>query len=133
MIHLLDVNALFALGVPQHEFHRRTESWVERTAKTGASFATCAITELGFLRIPLQTSYGAFTLAQGQKHLKLLKSSSRYRFQFIPDDQDAQQLPGWVTWEKQLTDGHLISLAKAHGATLATLDEGIKDAFLIRG
>jgi uncharacterized protein len=133
VIYLLDVNALFALGVSQHEFHRRTESWVERAGGAGASFATCAITELGFLRILLQTSYGAFTLTQGQKHLKLLKSSSPYSFQFITDDQDAQQLPGLVTWPKQLTDGHLLALAKAHGATLATLDEGFKGARLIRG
>lgn len=130
MIYLLDVNLLLALGIPQHEFHQRTERWVERIAADGGSFATCAITELGFLRVLLR-GYRAFTLAQGQKHLQLLKSSVRYRFEFIADDQDARQLPTWVRWPEQLTDGHLLFLAKARGVTLATLDLGIPGAFVI--
>jgi hypothetical protein len=32
---------------------------------------------------------------------------------------------------KHVTDGHLLQLAADHGATLATLDEGIPGAFLI--
>jgi predicted nucleic acid-binding protein len=131
VIYLLDVNALLALGVSEHEFHQRTERWVEHAGAKGASFATCAITELGFLRILLQTSHAAFTVGQGQKHLQLLKSSSQFRFEFLADDQDAQQLPAWVKWPKQLTDGHLVALARAHGAALATLDEGIRGAFVI--
>jgi hypothetical protein len=131
MTYLLDVNALLALGIQEHEFHERTARWVKKAAAGGAAFATCAITELGFLRVLLQLPYAGATVAQGQKLLQLLKSSRQLRFPFLVDDQDAAQLPHWVKWPKQITDGHLIALAKAHDAVLATLDEGIRGAFVI--
>jgi uncharacterized protein len=131
MTYLLDVNALLALGVQEHEFHQRTAKWVKRAAASECAFATCAITELGFLRVLLQASYAGFTLSQGQKLLRLLKSSLQFPFLFLVDDHDAAQLPPWVKWPKQITDGHLAMLAKAHHATLATLDEGIRGAFVI--
>jgi hypothetical protein len=83
------------------------------------------------LRVLLQTSYAGATVAQGQKLLELLKSSRQLRFQFFEDDQDASHLPQWVKWPKQITDGHLAALAKAYGAVLATLNEGIRGAFLV--
>jgi len=71
------------------------------------------------------------TVALGQKLLALLKASRRFRFEFLVDDQNAAKLPQWVKWPKQVMDGHLVSLAKAHSAVLATLDQGIRGAFLI--
>jgi uncharacterized protein len=130
VIYLLDVNALLALAILEHEFHDRTERWMDDASATDA-FATCAITELSFVRILLQTSSGGATVAQGQQQLQLLRTSDKYRFKFIVDDQDAQQLPAWVHWPKQVTDGHLVALAKANGGALATLDQGIPGAFLI--
>jgi predicted nucleic acid-binding protein len=131
VIYLLDVNALLALGIREHEFHARTAKWVKRAAAGETAFATCAITELGFLRVLLQASYAGATIAQGQKLLELLKSSGQLRFQFLVDDQDASHLPHWVKWPKQITDGHLVALAKAHDALLATLDERLRGAFVI--
>jgi uncharacterized protein len=129
--YLLDVNALLALGIQEHEFHARTAKWVKKAAAGDTAFASCAITELGFLRVLLQASYAGATVAQGQKLLELLKSSRQLRFQFLADDQDASHLPHWVKWPKQIADGHLAALAKAHGAALATLDEGIRGAHVI--
>jgi uncharacterized protein len=129
-MYLLDVNALLALGVREHEFHERTAKWVDSCGKSD-SFATCAITELGFLRVLIQAQYLGSTLALGQKVLRLLKASSRFRFDFLADDQDASQLPQWVKWPKQITDGHLVALARAHGEVLATLDQGVRGGFLI--
>jgi predicted nucleic acid-binding protein len=131
MIYLLDVNALLALGILEHEFHQRTAKWIKKTAAGEATFATSAITELGFLRVLLQSSYAGATVGQGQKLLALLKSSGQLPFQFLVDDQDAVQLPQWVKWPNQVTGGHLVALAKAHGAVLATLDEKTRGAFLI--
>jgi uncharacterized protein len=129
--YLLDVNALLALMVREHEFHARTTNWIRKAADREESFATCPITELGFLRVLLQASYGAATVQHGQRLLKLLKASSDYHFQFITDDQHAGNLPGWVQGPKQVTDGHLLALAKAHGIALATLDQTIRSAYLI--
>ena len=96
-----------------------------------SSFGTCAITELGFLRVLLHTAAGGVTVGQAQQYLKELKASDKYRLTFIADDHDAEHLPGWVYGAKQLTDGHLAALAQAHGGILATLDQGIPGAFLI--
>jgi hypothetical protein len=50
---------------------------------------------------------------------------------FLPDDRDVSHLPAWVKTAKQTTDGHLLDLARANGAELATLDVGIPGAFVI--
>jgi len=42
-----------------------------------------------------------------------------------------EHLPRWVKGPKQITDGHLLGLAKAHGAEMATLDERIRGALVI--
>jgi predicted nucleic acid-binding protein len=93
MTYLVDVKALLALGIQEHEFHERTSKWVKKAAEGETTLATCAITELGFLRILLQASYAGSTVSQGQKLLALLKSSKSFRFQFLADDQHAAQLP----------------------------------------
>jgi hypothetical protein len=52
---------------------------------------------------------------------------------FIADGHDASHLPGWVKAAKQITDGYLVELAKANGATLATLGGKIPGAYCIAG
>jgi hypothetical protein len=49
----------------------------------------------------------------------------------IADTHDISHLPEWVKTPKQITDGHLLQLARANGAVLATLDRRIPGAFLI--
>jgi len=63
--------------------------------------------------------------------LASLKANTKYSIQFLPDNQDAGGLPAWVKTSNQTTDGHLLQLAQAHGAELATLDTGIPGAFVI--
>jgi len=132
MRYLLDVNALIALGITRHQFRGRIHSWIDSLAeKKALSFATCSITELGFLRIVSQIPAYNVTLEQAKTHLSLLKASQVYDFSFLADDNDASKLPPWVKSSKQTTDGHLAGLAKAHGCVLATLDERIPGAFVV--
>ena len=42
-------------------------------------------------------------------------------FTFLADNQGIADLPLWVKGPKQITDGHLLGLAKKHAATLATV------------
>src|SRR5262245_184879 len=49
LTYLLDVNVLLALAYPEHVHHRRVFEWVNTLY--GNKFATCAITELAFVRI----------------------------------------------------------------------------------
>jgi predicted nucleic acid-binding protein len=129
---LLDVNALIALGIDQHLFHSRVETWLASLAENETpELATCSITELGFVRIVSQVpSYGV-TLEQAKIELRRLKGSTTYDFQFLADNNDISNLPDWVKTARQTTDGHLSALARSNGAILATLDENIPDSFLI--
>jgi predicted nucleic acid-binding protein len=93
--------------------------------------ATCAIIELGFLRILTQASSYNFTTAQGKGLLSQLKMTKGLRFSFLADNLGVEDLPSWVKGPKQITDGHLLGLARAHGAEMATLDERIPGALVI--
>jgi uncharacterized protein len=132
MKYLLDVNVLVALGFLQHEFHERVASWVHTLASRGIpELATCSITELGFVRVLAQASQYGFTISHARTLLLRFKTGNSLRFAFIPDDHDVSHIPAWVNTAKQITDGHLVQLAKAKNAILATLDEKIPGAFLI--
>jgi len=100
-----------------------------------ASYAllTCAITELGFVRVLSQAPHYGLTVAQSRALLVRLKRQREVPFEFIADDHDISRLPPWVKSGRQTTDGHLAELAKAHNCALATLDERIPSAFVIPG
>lgn len=129
MIFLLDVNALVALGIRYHAFHSRVALWLRDN--DFPPLATCSITELGFLRVLSQAPPYGINVNQARIFLKALKEHPQLQFSFIRDGQDASQLPAWVTGPKQITDGHLLELARANGAILATLDTKIPGAFQI--
>ena len=132
MKYLLDVNALVALGFLEHEFHQRVALWLRRLAAKGTpDLATCSITELGFVRVLAQAPQYAFTIGQACDLLQRLKAAGAVNFTFIADDQDITYLPSWVKMARQTTDGHLVQLAAARGAVLATLDRHIPGASLI--
>ncbi|HSY63421.1 MAG TPA: PIN domain-containing protein [Terriglobales bacterium] len=132
MKYLLGVNVLVALGLLQHEFHERVAGWVRTLASRGIpELATCSITELGFVRVLAQAPQYGFTITHARTALLRLKTGNSLRFTFIPDDHDVSHIPAWVKTAKQITDGHLVQLAKAKNAILATLDERLPGAFLI--
>jgi len=132
MKYLLDVNVLVALGLGEHVFHERVVAWIsDLTAKATPEFATCSITELSFARILTQAPQYGLTVTQARALLVQLKTSGDLNFTFIPDNQDISRLPDWVSTPKQITDGHLVQLAKANGAVLATLDRKIRGALVI--
>ena len=129
MTYLLDVNVLLALAHASHALHDRAEAWV-RTLRPGDRLATCAITELGFVRVAPQARLSP-DVAGAREILARLARSKRPAFVRLPDDLGADALPAWVKTPAQTTDGHLLALAGAHAARLATFDEGIPGAALI--
>jgi predicted nucleic acid-binding protein len=125
MRFLLDMNALVALGFIHHEFHDRVAAWVMDSKSV---ILTSSITELGFVRVLAQApSYGV-SVSDARALLSRLKRNKVCPFSFVPDGQDITKLPLWVKSSKQTTDGHLVELARANGALLATLDEKIPGA-----
>jgi uncharacterized protein len=132
MRYLLDVSALLAFGVIQHEFHSRASDWISSLESSdNPELLTCSITELGFVRVVAQVSQYSMTLTEAQALLLRVKREGPVRFSFLADDQDINNLPDWVRTAAQITDGHLARLASAHNAVLATLDTKIPRAFLI--
>jgi predicted nucleic acid-binding protein len=131
MMYLLDVNALVALGVMQHQFHERVTTWVQsESTQRGFALATTAITELGFVRILSQVQEYQLSIADARLLLLSMKSSV-IPWRFVKDGNDISRMPSWVETPRQTTDGHLVQLAEDHRAKLATLDEHIPGGFLI--
>ncbi|MEI9968889.1 MAG: hypothetical protein WDM87_09770 [Terracidiphilus sp.] len=129
MRYLLDVSALVAYGFRQHGLHNRAGAWVR--SRKSDHFLTCSITELGFVRVIGNVRAYGMDVAYAKSLLQELKVWKDLPLEFINDGNDISFLPEWVKSPAQTTDGHLVQLASANGAVLATLDEGIPGAFLI--
>jgi predicted nucleic acid-binding protein len=129
MKYLLDVNALIAFGVTQHQFHQRLVDWIR--SKRGSTFLTSSVTEIGFVRVVASVATYSLKVPQARALLLGMKANEAQPLTFLSDANDISRLPGWVKSPAQTTDGHLVQLASANGAVLATLDEGIPGAFVI--
>ncbi len=129
MKYLLDVNALIAFGVTQHQFHQRVVDWIH--SQRGSTFLTSSVTEIGFVRVVASVAMYDLKVPQAKTLLLGMKSNAAQPLTFISDANDISALPAWAVSPAQTTDGHLVELAHANGAVLATLDEGIPGAFVI--
>jgi len=125
MKYLLDVNALVALGIGSHTAHTTAEHWLFKAQSSGATFASCSISELGFVRVSVQA--GLLPDVATARHL-LSRMKSSIHIELLPDAVGMDKLPSYVKTPAQLTVGHLLALAASHGAKLATLDTGIPGA-----
>jgi len=127
---LLDVNALVALAHQGHADHSRVIRWFASMLGSEAKLATCAITELGFIRVSIQAGFER-DAPSAMETLRGLKESSRIPIEMLADSLGADRLPAYVRGAKQITDGHLLELSAQFSMRLATLDKGIPGAFLI--
>ena len=124
MKFLLDVNALIAWHHPNAQGHESFHAW--RQAQPAATLVSCAITELGFLRISMVAF--RYDAAQAAAALHRLKAQiGEYAAELPPP-----RLPAWATAASRTTDAYLAQLAEHHGASLATFDMDIPGATLIR-
>jgi predicted nucleic acid-binding protein len=129
--YLLDVNALISLVHREHAFHRRVANWLAALEPLGDRAVTCSIVELGVIRVLPQLPDADYSVEEAQHLLALVKAAYQPNLTLLSDDLGADQLPKWVKNPGQTTDGHLVLLAKANGATLATMNRKIHGAFLI--
>jgi uncharacterized protein len=128
--YLLDVNALIALAHTGHALHAKAIGWYRSVLSSATGFHTCSITELGFVRVTAMTGLQPDIKAARQA-LDALKSSSKVRFELIPDDLGAAHLSAFVKTPQAVTDGHLVELARKNSLCLATLDRGIPGSLFI--
>jgi uncharacterized protein len=124
---LFDVNVLIALFQPDHVHHQRVHLWWQDHQHLG--WASCPITENGFVRILSQPRYPMpQTIAAAIKLLNLAKSGTDHAFWL--DDvsllDDSLFNPGAFMQHGQITDSYLLALAARHGGRLVSLDQNIK-------
>ena len=114
MSHLLDVNFLIACGWESHAEYSRANRWLGEAK----SFATCPISEMGFLRVSLSPAFGA-SFEDAMAVLRTIVGMRTH--QFLRDATRAQSLPQ-VGTSKDVTDAHLVHLARSYRLKLATFD-----------
>jgi hypothetical protein len=100
---LLDVNALVALAWDSHVHHAPMRAWFVANSSTG--WATCPITENGFVRV--------------SSNPKVLPSAIG---DVSASDSDVPAIAGY----RQVTDAHLLTLARRRGVRLLTFDASIR-------
>lgn len=130
MRYLLDVNTLVALGHTQHVHHAPAMQWFAGLLPAEDTLGTCAITELGFVRVSVQAGLQP-DISAARLALEKMKSSSQVGMELWEDRVGVNRLPAYVRKPAELTDGHLLELARAHRAQLVTLDGSIPGALLI--
>lgn len=117
MKYLLDVNFLLACVWRSHAQHSKASAWLDRQN----TFSTCPIAQLGFLRVSLSPGYRA---THEDALAALQDLTSRRGSAFIADDLHPDRIPA-VSSHGDVTDAYLVTLAKAHGLRLATLDDSL--------
>ncbi|HEY3761691.1 MAG TPA: PIN domain-containing protein [Verrucomicrobiae bacterium] len=113
MTYLLDVSTLLAWLWSDHEHHERVIRW-----QKGKSVAICPITELGFVRISTQPTFGA-TMNEAREMLSAWYE--KIQPDFVSCDLKILHSTSAAT-SGQTTDFYLASLAEKHGMNWATLD-----------
>lgn len=123
---LLDVNVLLALLDADHADHRRARSWLEGEIEQG--WASCALTENGFVRILSQPGYPS--PVSPSEAMRRLRAATRTRFHATwPCDLsllDEERFdPTRLHGPRQVTDVYLLGLAVHRQGRLVTFDRSI--------
>ncbi len=122
---LLDTNVLLALAWPNHQHHAPAHAWFAAQARKG--WATCALTQLGFIRLSSNPAYTseavlpkeAAALLRGWTQLK------SHRFWPCPAADAADRYIGCLG-HQQVNDAWLVEAARHNGGRLVTFDAGLK-------
>jgi toxin-antitoxin system PIN domain toxin len=129
-VALLDVDALVALAWDSHVHHAAMRHWFAENSSSG--WATCPITESGFVRVSSNPKVlpSAIGIEAAREVLSALRAVEGHAF-LVDDVSIADPDFPRVSGHRQVTDAHLLTLARRRGtrvvtfdAALATLGEG---------
>ena len=125
MIALLDVNVLVALAWPNHVHHGSATAWFR--ANEAAGWATCPVSESGFVRVSANRHAIATATTVGGAIELLRRFRSRPSHRFWSDDisiADASEIAvEAIAGYRQVTDAHLLALAVRREGVLVTFDQ----------
>ncbi|HEV3322284.1 MAG TPA: TA system VapC family ribonuclease toxin [Solirubrobacteraceae bacterium] len=122
---LLDVNALVALAWDSHVHHARIRSWFADNSSRG--WATCPLTESGFVRVSSNPKVLPVAIGIDAARAVLLALRELDGHQFLTDDvsiSDGDIPP--IAGYRQVTDAHLLTLARRRGMRLVSFDGGVQ-------
>src|SRR5579863_10152389 len=120
--YLFDANVLIAMAWPEHVSHSVVSNWLGLKADKG--WATCALTQLAFVRI---LSNPAFTpnALRPKDALELLEKNLQHRAHRywacdISVEEAVGSLKARIIGHQQVSDAYLLGLARHHKGRLAT-------------
>jgi toxin-antitoxin system PIN domain toxin len=123
---LLDVNVLIALLDSDHTDHRLARDWIG--AEIAHGWASCAITQNGFVRVVSQPGYPA-PVSPSEAIDRLQAAAATPHHEFWPCSVsllDAARIERTrVHGPRQVTDAYLLALAVEHGGRFVTFDRSI--------
>jgi toxin-antitoxin system PIN domain toxin len=126
---LLDVNVLVALAWPNHVHHTVAVEWFRRERDDG--WATCPLTESGFVRVSSHPSISGGTVRPSGAVELLARLRGLGTHSFWTDSisfVDSPEVPRQrVHGHRQVTDAHLLAVAASHGGRLVTFDNGVAE------
>jgi hypothetical protein len=129
MVHLLDVNVLVALFDPEHVHHEAAHGWFAPAREAG--WATCPLTENGFVRVLSNPSYPGRRTTVGHAVDRLQQFTLSGHHAFWPDDVsllDSGRISrAHLTGHREVTDTYLLALASEHGGALVTFDRNVRE------
>jgi toxin-antitoxin system PIN domain toxin len=134
-VTLLDVNVLVALFDPDHVHHELAHEWF--AVARGDGWATCPITENGFLRVLSSPTYGS-PIARPTELVERLKrfcASGQHHFwdDTVSFRDETLFNSSFATSYRQLADLYLLGLAARMGGRLATFDRRIPVRAIVGG
>jgi uncharacterized protein len=122
---LLDVNVLLAWLWPAHEVHKAANIWMNNHRHE--PWATCPITEMGFLRILTNQSFSPYAPKWAEaveilrKHTNGNPNHSFWQDSLAFAELD-RRLGSLIKGPNQITDAYLLSLAVHHKGRFVTFD-----------
>jgi toxin-antitoxin system PIN domain toxin len=118
---LLDTNVLLALAWPNHQHHAQAHDWFGAHAKKG--WATCAFTQLGFIRLSSNPSYTSDAVPPQDAATLLQKWTRLKTHRFWPSPAaDAPMIYARAFGHQQINDAWLIEVARRNAGRFVTLD-----------
>lgn len=123
--YLLDVNVLIALSDPMHVHHESAHRWFSKNGRR--AWATCPITENGFVRIASHPNYPNRPGDAAAVLVILRKLCRAPGHRFWPDDISLRDILDSVAVlpHSLITDAYLLGLAVYRQGKLATFDRRI--------
>ena len=125
--YLLDTNLLIALLWPSHDRHDLALKWFTRHRAKG--WATCPITQAGFVRIISNPAFSRDAVQPREAARVLSANTAAQDHAFWPDELAVVEAIAFagvrLLGHQQVTDAYLLGLAIRRGGVLVTLDQRI--------